>query len=172
MLKKTAIASLVIILASCSWFHGEEKKYCPRAFIPRSDSYLIQKGADKEDFMIELIGFDGYCYFDNGIKHDKAIVTPIFKITRLSPSDETDVMFSFYAETIKGPPEYLGKKTYYETISVPLNKREIEFKGKQAELRIPPEMKYEFDINLGLNLGNEDRKYNQRTFDVPLGYEE
>lgn len=172
MLKKITITSLILLITACSYGSSTENRICPRVLITRGDSYLIQKSLDKEDFMVELVGFDGYCYFDRGIKHDKAIITPIFKIKRLSKSDETDVLFSFYAETVMGPPEYLGKKTYYETARIPLDKIEIEYEGKEAEVRIPPEMKYDFDINLGINIGKEDKKYNQRTFDVPLGYEE
>ncbi|MDR1694724.1 MAG: hypothetical protein LBR70_06020 [Lactobacillaceae bacterium] len=174
MLKKLTMTFLVILISACgSWGEqSETQRICPSVLITRNDAYLVQKGLNHEEFNIELIGYEGYCYYDTRISHDKAVVTPIFKIKRLRPNDETDIMFSFYAETVKGPPEYLGKKTYFEKAEIPVDIIETEYRGQQAEVRIPPNMRYEFDINLGLNIAKKDKEYNKRTFDVPLGYEE
>lgn len=175
MLKKIITIQLTILLSACGFMwsdEGEDMRICPNVLISRADAYLVQKDLQHENFLIELIGFDGYCFFDKRINHDKAVITPIFRIKRLRPTDETDVMFSYYTETVKGPPAYLGKKTHYAKAKIPLDKVTTEYKGEQAEVRIPPEMKYEYDINLGINIPKTEKKYNQRTFDVPLEYEE
>lgn len=172
MIKKILAVTLLLSIAGCSWWKGEPSKVCPRALIQRKDAYMIQKSMHYEEFMIELVGQEGFCYFDNRVNHDKAVVSPIFKIKRLRPNDETDVMFSYYTETVKGPPAFLGKKTYFAKVYMPADETEIEYRAKETEVRIPPGMKYDFDINLGLNIRPRDRSYNQRTFDVPLEYEE
>jgi hypothetical protein len=40
------------------------------------------------------------------------------------------------------------------------------FKGRSVEVRIPRNMKYNFDINLGLDLSPSERDFNRRTFDI------
>lgn len=167
-MKKLLLLS-VFLTSSCAIFwSSNDVNLCPRVLIERDNAYFVQKDHQNEDFLVELVGYDGYCFFDTRINHDKAIIKPVFKIKRLRPTDETDVMFSFYAETIKGPPEYLGKKTYFARTTIPLKSTEIEFTGPEAEVRIPPDMKYNFDINLGISLSLDDKIYNQRTFDIPL----
>ncbi len=170
MFKKLFILSLISILGSCSLY--EEGDFCPRVQIKRTNAYIVQTSDVSEEFMIELTGYEGYCFFDKRIKHDKAVITPVFKIKRLTANDITDVHFSYYTETVKGPPAYLGKKTYYAKVLIPADEKEVEYKAKPVEVRIPPEMKYEFDIFLGLNLSQSDRIYNQRTFDTNLEFGE
>ena len=104
------------------------------------------------------------------VNRDKAVINPVFKIKRLRRSDETDVHFAYYTETVKGPPAYLGKKTYYMAVAVPADETEMTYTAPSVEVKIPPEMKYEFDINLGLVISPEEAKYNRRTFDVDYRY--
>ena len=94
----------------------------------------------------------------------------VFKIKRLRKSDETDVHFAYYTETVKGPPAYLGKKTYYLAVTLASDETEKIYTAPAVEVKIPPEMKYEFDINLGLVISLEEMKYNRRTFDIDYRY--
>ena len=176
-MKKLLLFSLVFI-ASCqsisNWIHRDslEDLLCPNVNILRDDSYITQFVHYKETFQISITGYEGYCYFDEPTQRYRAVVRPTFKIKRLRPSDETDVRFSYYTETVKGPPEYLGKKTYFATVHIPLDAREKEYTAPQTLAYIPNEMENDYDINLGLWISPEEAKYNHRTFDINYRYME
>ena len=103
-------------LSSCSLFWTDAPELpveepCPVVIIPRDIAYVTQKVNYIDDFQIELKGYSGYCYFDKRINRRKAVIIPQFEVRRLRQNlDETDVDFTYFTETIKGPPEYLGKK--------------------------------------------------------------
>ncbi|MDD4557203.1 MAG: hypothetical protein PHE89_07800 [Alphaproteobacteria bacterium] len=168
--KLLTFSALVLFLNSCALYEGNE--FCPRVDIKRNNAYIVQTSNVAEEFIIEMSGYEGYCFYDTRIKHDKAVITPIFKIKRIHPNDVSSVRFSYYTETVKGPPEYLGKKTYFANVIIPTEEKEIEYKAKPVEIRIPPNMKYEFDIFMGLNLSQSQKIYNQRTFDTQLEFGE
>lgn len=169
MRSRIFVLFFVFCVAACR-LGGDGEKMCPRVNIPRDSSYLTQIVNYREEFQISLIGYEGHCYFDTRVNRDKAVINPVFKIKRLRKSDETDVHFAYYTETIKGPPAYLGKKTYYLSVTIPENEKELTYTADSVEVKIPPKMKYEFDINLGLHITQEEAKYNQRTFDIDYRY--
>lgn len=168
MFKKIGLAFL-LLAAGCT---GPDYEYaiCPRVQIVRDNAYMTQVVNYYEEFQITVTGFEGYCFFDKRISQNKALINPIFEIKRLRPSPETDVHFAYYTETVKGPPAYLGKKTHYVVAHIGANATEIEFKAPQVMVYVPEEMKYSFDINLGLVISPDERKYNQRTFDINYRY--
>lgn len=96
---------------------------CPRVVIPRDTAYLTQIVNYREEFQISLVGYEGHCYFDTRVNRDKAVINPVFKIKRLRRSDETDVHFAYYTETVKGPPAYLGKRPITWRLPFPRTKR-------------------------------------------------
>ncbi len=168
MLKKISLI-LLLFLTGCDYGYMDYET-CPRVQIIRDNAYLTQVVNYREEFQINLIGYDGYCYYDRKIKQNKALIKPIFQIKRLRPSDETDVHFAFYTETVKGPPEYLGKKTHYAVAAIPSDAIEIEYTAPQVMVYVPEEYKYSYDINMGLVISPEERKYNHRTFDIEYRY--
>ena len=180
-MKKQRIFGLLLcafLLASCSFLGDkdgalEAEDSCPAVIILRDVAYVTQKVNHKDDFRIELTGFSGYCYFDERVNRRKAVITPQFEVRRLRRKlDETDVDFEYFTETVKGPPEYLGKKHYFGHVTIPFNQREMVFSGKPLELKIPNQDYGRFEILLGLELTPEEQKYNNRTFDVKYRFEE
>ena len=180
-MKKIAILSIlsgVMLVSSCGLWSSSEpivapKDNCPNVIIPRDIAYVTQKVNYKDDFRIEVIGYSGYCYFDKRVNRRKAVITPEFEVRRLRQRlDETDVDFEYFTETIKGPPEYLGKKHYFGHVTIPLNQREMRFSGRPLELKVPNAEYGAFEIYLGLELSPEERKYNNRTFDIKYRFEE
>lgn len=143
---------------------------CPQVQIMRNESYLTQYSNYKETFQISISGFEGFCYHEDYLDNYRAVITPIFKIKRLRPSDETDVRFSYYTETVKGPPEYLGKKTQFVNAYIGVNERETYFKAPETKVFVPSEMIGDYDINLGLWISPSEKKYNQKTFDINYRY--
>lgn len=170
---KRLVILLAIILSGCEggWFsRNVQGDICPQVQILRDQSYLSQYVNYKETFQISINGYEGYCYFDEKLGRHRAVIYPIFKIKRLTPSDETDVRFSYYTETVKGPPEYLGKKTYFANAHIKENELETYYKASAAKVFIPSQMGYDYDINLGLWLSPEEANYNHKTFDINYRY--
>ncbi len=168
MLKKISLI-LFVFLTGCEYGYMDYET-CPRVQIIRDNAYLTQIVNYREEFQINLIGYDGYCYYDRKIEQNKALIKPIFQIKRLRPSDETDVHFAFYTETVKGPPQYIGKKTHYAAVRIPADALEIEYTAPQVMVYVPEEYKYSYDINMGLVISPEEKKYNHRTFDIEYRY--
>lgn len=175
MIKKISAIFLLFFLPGCVllWNNAPEGyKQCPLITIKREDARLIQIVNYKDNFMVELKGTEAFCYFDDRVKQEKAVITPIFEVKRLQQSDENDVQFAWFTNTIKGPPAFLGKKTYFEAVSLSADENEKEFKGKAVEVKIPQEMMYEFEIFAGLVISPQGKAYNQRFFDVDMEYDD
>lgn len=171
MLKKYLAMIAVTFLSSCSLFDNKEGgSFCPNVIINRDEAYVTKIVNYRSDFLIELTGYSGYCFFDDRVNRNKAVITPEFKITRLRKSDETEVQFGFFTETLQGPPEYLGRKNYPASVIIPLNQIEKSFTGPSLTLKVPNMDEYRFQILLGLAMSVEERKYNERTFDVRYDY--
>lgn len=169
MLKKIMLLGFCGFLAGCmSEFNSGI--LCPRVEIPRETAYLTQIVRYKDQFQVELTGYTGYCWFDKRVNRNKASLTPEFVVRRLRPSPDTSVDFSYYTETLQGPPEYLGRRTYFETVDIAAAETEKKFSGKTVELKVPDFEEYKFTIELGLVLSPEELKYNRRTFDVNYDY--
>lgn len=166
---KKVVCLLMLFLTACIADKGNE--FCPYAVIRRADARLIQKVNYQDDFLIEMIGWEGYCYFDSRVKKEKAVIVPVFMISRLRDSDETDVHFSWFANTLKGPPAYLGKRTFFAEAKLKAGERKTKFKGKAVEIKVPSEMKYEFEILLGMNASKKEKAYNTRLYDVEYNAE-
>lgn len=172
-MQKIFYAFLILLtMGACTTSVPEGYRQCPLVSIKREDARLIQIVNYQDNFEIELIGFEGFCYYDTRVNQEKAKITPIFEIKKLRDTDESDVQFSWFTNTIKGPPEFLGKKAYFVETSLSANQKYKKFKGKQVEVKIPQDMMYEFEIFAGLEISPQEKKYNQRLFDVDLGYVE
>lgn len=171
-MKKSFLFALILFLSACAdgKLHIGESAFCPQVQIMRDSAYLTQYVKFKETFQINLAGYEGYCYFESDVDRYRAIIRPIFKIKRLTSSDETDVRFSYYTETLKGPAADLGKKTYYLNVRIPRDQIEIEYKAPAVKVYIPTEEGGEYDVNLGLWQSPEEKMYNQRTFDINYRY--
>ena len=165
-----ALASCEVIPVVPQESYMYEGEICPQVQIIRNDAYLSQFVGYKEQFQISISGYNGYCYYDKVIQRYRAVISPTFKIKRLSPSPETDVRFSYYTETAKGPKEYLGKKTYYITAHIGPNEYETYYTAPEVKVLIPDNMIKDYDVNLGLWISPNEAKYNQRTFDINYRY--
>lgn len=171
-MRKGLLIALALFLSGChdSKLFMEGNTFCPQVQIMRDSAYLTQYVNFKETFQINLSGYEGMCYYEQDVERYRAIIRPIFKIKRLTPSDETDVRFSYYTETLKGPAADLGKKTHYLNAQIPLNQQEIEYKAPAVQVYIPTEEGGEYDVNLGIWQSPEEKLYNQRTFDINYRY--
>lgn len=168
MIKKICACVLLGMLSACILQQPEQ--YCPLISMKREDARLIQKVNYQDDFEVELKAVEGFCFYDERVKQEKAHLTPIFIIRKLRNTDETDIHFSWFTNTVKGPPAYLGKKTYHTGTSMKTGERSKEFRGDSVELKIPQEMMYEFEIMTGLVVSPQEKKYNKKIFDVDFEF--
>ena len=131
---------------------------CPKVEIRDEDKAIVQRAAGEDLFQIEVVGYDGRCYYDERVLKNKAVVSPKFKITRLGYNHVEDVHFSYYLETVKGPTRFLGKKTYFAEAHLIEGVNEIVYTAKPGDLSIPAG-EYDVDMYVGLNALAEDSEY-------------
>ncbi|MBR2299032.1 MAG: hypothetical protein IJ870_00465 [Alphaproteobacteria bacterium] len=152
---------LLPLLAGCVEYMEEVESdftACPKVEIRQEDKAIVQKGGGYDLFKIEMVGYNGHCYFDERVQKDKAVVAPKFKITRLSNTNVEDVHFSYYLETYEGPTRFLGKKTYFALVRMPKGSFESYYTPDGGELSVPAG-KYDFEMFAGLNATLQDSEY-------------
>lgn len=162
---KYLILFFVLVLFGCA-SESSRYYYCPYVVVKRDSAYLTQKTNYSDDFQIEVKGFEGYCYYDDRVKKNKAVITPIFNITKLRAITETDIDFKYSTTTLKGPPEYLGSWTHSENVKIPVTEKQKDFNGKTIEMTIPNDNYLDFEILLGLVQSPNEKIYNKKTFDI------
>lgn len=167
------------VLAACSFNRDDSSHYvvvsgsddtsylkdvqgCPKVHIRHDDVKIVQKENYQELFEIKAVGYEGFCYFNEKVEKDRAVVKPKFKVVRLSDSDVTDVQFSYYLETVEGPTSFLGRKTYFASANIPVGVNEMEFTADAGELTIPVPGTYDLDIFLGLIANAYDLEYKKK----------
>ena len=131
---------------------------CPKVQIKSEDKAIIQTAGGVDLFKIEATGYKGSCRYDPLVLRDKAVVSPQFKITRLTDTNVEDVHFSYYLQTAEGPSRFLGKKTYFATVVMPKGVYELTYTANEGELSAPLG-KYDTDIFIGLNALTADSEY-------------
>ena len=128
---------------------------CPKVEIKSEDKKIIQDAGGVPLFEIEVIGYTGNCYYDARVLKNKAVVSPRFKITRLTDTNVEDIHFSYYLETVEGPTRFLGKKTYFAEVGMIKGVYEIIYEAPTGELSIPAGQ-YDVDMYVGLNAVKQD----------------
>ena len=173
-MKKYLSILLLFFLCSCTYSFEQDnlehnKHNCAKIYIPTSNSYLVQIVNYSANFRVELTGYESYCY--NYLPADMrfAVITPYFRVTRLRPSKDTEVDFSFYTQTQKGPPEFLGKRSYFA--SVDIYGDVVDIKAKPVKVRVPLQSSG-FEVELGLDLSKAEKDYNSYNPDINFVREE
>lgn len=151
--------SYVVTSGSDDTTYLQDVEGCPRVHIRNNDVKVIQNAEYKDIFEIKAIGYEGYCYYNQTVAKDKAVVKPKFKISRLAESDITDVQFSYYLETVEGPEKYLGRKTYFAAVDIPEGTESVTLTADAGELSIPRPGTYNLDIYLGLSAKRVDYEH-------------
>lgn len=166
---KRYLQILFLFFLSACTFTSEQDMFacsqnqCPRIYIPTQSSYLTQIVNYSTNFRVELTGYESYCYTYAPANMRFAIITPYFMVRRLRPSKDTEVDFSFYTQTQKGPPEFLGKRSYFASVKINLEK--VEVKGNPVKVRIPLDTN-NFEISLGLDMTSAEKAYNSLNPDI------
>lgn len=162
MKEKSLLTILSIGLCACTFQNKNLEPYepdplvsCPTVGIRAEHKKLVQSQGNQEAFLIEIIGREGHCYYDENIFKEKAVVAPRVRVKRLSNTNIEDVHFSYYLETYEGPANYLGQKTYFAVVNMPKGVDEVYYTPAKGELTVPLG-KYNPDIYMGLNEDQSD----------------
>ena len=165
-MKRYVLIFCFLMLSACSFFYKDTSGLvCAQVVNDNNASYFTRTRGNVEDFRIELIGNESYCYDANNVSRRYIVISPKFKITRLSSTDETRVDFSFYTETIKGPPEFIGKRSYFFTGNLDKDTKEIIVTARPVKVKAPLNDQ-NFTVMLGLDISDSEQAYNLRTFDT------
>lgn len=180
-MKKLALGLMLLsMVGGCSLFGNDDNNYyvvvsgtddtsylsdidaCPKVHIRQDDVKIIQTAEYRELFTVKAVGYEGFCYFNEKVQKDRAVIKPKFRVSRIEDSDITDVHFSYYLETVEGPKRFLGKKTYFASVNIPLGVQEVEFTADIGELSIPVPGTYDLDVFLGLIANGYDLEYKMK----------
>lgn len=164
-MKRYVWLTALLMIASCTASYQAEDFRCPNVKIPGGEAYLTQIVNYRDNFRVELTGYEGYCYVVEGTSRRYAVITPQFRLTRLQDSADTAVDFSFYTNIEQGPPEFVGKRSYFARGKLDVDDKETTFSGRPVKVKIPVDQD-DIEILLGLDVSAEEAKYNQRTFDT------
>lgn len=164
------LAGAILLLSSCASSYSEADYMCPNVKIPRTTAYVTQKASYSEEVQIEVIGYEGYCINANTVDRRFAVIKPLFKIRRLKEGYDTRVDFSYFTETVKGPPEFIGRRNYFASVDIPRDVTEKQFSGSAVKVRVPQQGYNDFTILLGMDVSDAEHDYNQKTFDIEYRY--
>lgn len=164
-MKKYVCLFLIFFIVSCVSHNQEAVFDCPNVSIVDDASFFTRGDNINQNFQIELIGFKHYCYSLDNVTRRYSVITPKYRVTRLRPHDENAIDFSFYTNTEQGPPEYLGKQSYYVNVKIPEGSDSFEFESSAVKVKIPP-YSSDFKVTIGLDMSPSERSYKDRHFDT------
>ena len=107
----------------------------------------------------ELIGYEGYCRTDLR-NQTKAVVAPIFEVSRRTEASNEYVRFSYYTDTGDNKVALIGRENHPVSVKVPNVGEKVMYQGDYVEMRIP-DNEPGFVIKMGLVLSNAQYRYNR-----------
>ena len=159
MSKKILIAAVMLALTSCATKQETFVHYCPNVQIVPEFSRLTNMAGKQEESKIELIGYEGYCRTD-ARNQTKAVIAPIFEISRLTEASDIRVRFSYYTDTGSNKIVMLGKEKHSVEVNIPNVGEKVMYQGDYIEIRIPNDQPG-YPIKMGLMLSNAQYRYNR-----------
>lgn len=173
-MKKFLICLLLTAAGGCSLMPSAETGFaegnCPPISIPRETARLYQNNGRFDEFQVNLVGYEGYCYVNPADNRRYAEITPIFKVRRLEDSSVTSLDADFYVKTSINAEDYLGIRKFSQPLDIPRSVKERTVKGRTTRTRIaePP---YEgFAIMLGMSLTEAEKAKAGKMFDIDYRY--
>ena len=144
MFKKCILLLLPFLLLGCNR-DDDASGPCPQIRV-RQDTLSALGGA----VQVSIKGYEGHCYYHEGSRTVQAQITPVFEAVRNETGDESDIFFTYYTETIIGPPEYLGRKVRNEKFTIPEGSFHKFYRGKTFQMRIPAGLENTYSIEMGI----------------------
>lgn len=167
-MKYLSFLMLLLLTISCSSSPDEEP--CPEIFIPRETTRLYQNNGRFDEFQINLVGTEGYCYTEPSNNRRYAVITPIFKIRRLEDSPTTSIDADFYIKTSINSEDYLGTRKFTQVLNIPQQTKELVVRGRQTTTRISNPPYNNFTISVGMVLSEGAKNKAKKMFDINYRY--
>ena len=167
-MKKIIACLSVCALSSCSSINAEIYR-CPKIIVPQETTRLYQsETVDK--FQINIVGHESYCYQNEADHRYYASIAPIFEVRRLEDSDTTNVDANFYVKTSINELNYIGRRTFIQTLNIPQDVKELRITGKPSVTRISNPPYNDFEIYLGLDLDAQKMSKAKKMFNIDHRY--
>ncbi|MBQ8785781.1 MAG: hypothetical protein IJZ59_07065 [Alphaproteobacteria bacterium] len=159
MLKKLLVAG-VLLVSACA----QDKpfvRYCPNVVINPSYS-RVTRFYDKDiQYKAEIIGYEGYCRYDEKTEQTNAVIAPIFEISRHSDVAGKNVVINYYANTSDNPNKMMGRQPHSFKTAIDKKFERVMVTGDEIEVRIPNDTPG-YQINLEMALTKAQYQYNQK----------
>lgn len=166
-MKQMLLFIFLLFAASCSTTTEEP---CPEIFIPRETTRLYQNNGRFDEFQINLVGTESFCYTNPSNNRRYAAITPIFRIRRLENSRTTNIDADFYVKTSINSEDYIGTRRFSQTLTIPQNEKEITVKGRQTINRIANPPYDKFTISVGMVMSEGAKSKAKGMFDINYRY--
>ena len=168
-MKKILLCLCAVCISACS-SAVDEKNSCPPINIPRETMRLYQNNGRFDEFQVNLVGFESYCYTHPSNNRRYARITPLFKVRRLEDSATTSLDIEFFVKTSINAEDYLGIRNFNQTLNIPRSSREEIIKGRPTVTRIDNQPYQNFSISLGILMNKAEQAKAHKMFDIDYRY--
>lgn len=168
-MKRIVILLLLLILAACAQT-SQPDDGCPEINIPRETARIYQNNGEIDQFQINLVGYEGYCYTEPSNNRRYAVLTPLFKVRRLEDSPTSSLDVDFYIKTSINAEDYLGTRKFSQTLNIPQGVKEKTIKGRVTKTRLATPPYNGFSLDLGIALSDEAKTKTKKMFDIDYRY--
>lgn len=158
MYKKFLSLLAVVFISSCS-HDAEFVHYCPNVAIIPIANRVTRIDNDQTKFRAEIIGYEGFCRYDEKKRGTYATIYPIFEIIRYVDTYDNKLEFAYFSDTGDNQTQSLGKQPHYETAYIKEKGEKVIHKGKAIEVRIPNDNPG-YKVKLGISLNDSEYKHN------------
>jgi len=159
MLKKTLMAAAVLLTAACA-SDKRTIRYCPNVVITPAYSHVTRFFDEDVQYKAEIVGFEGYCRYNEKTDQTVAVIAPIFEVSRHSDIAGKTVEIQYYANTGYNAEKLLGRQPHSFRAEVPNRGEKLMITGDEIEVRIPNDQPG-YQINLEMALTRKQYQYNR-----------
>jgi len=159
-MQKKYLFPLLFLLASCAP-RDPGYRYCPNVSINPEAGHMTRFFGDQAQFKAEIVGYEGYCRYDEKTDQTNAIIAPVFEITRLSDVGGKNVEISYYADTSYNSDKLMGLQPHSFHTKVDNKGEKVLITADEIKVRIPNEQPA-YHIDLGMYLSRQQYQYNKK----------
>lgn len=150
---------LILVLSACS-FGRHDVRYCPNVRISPEYNHATRLHAGEVRYTVEIVGYEGYCRYNEKKNSTTAVIAPIFEIVRYSDVAGNNVEFSYYVNTEYNYNQMMGKQPHRYKTTVAEKNKKLLFTGDEVVVQIPND-EPGYQIFLELALSPQEEMYNQ-----------
>lgn len=158
MLKKMIVVPL-FLLAACS-SGNRELRYCPNVQVTPDYNHVTKMYGNEVWYTVEIVGYEGYCRYDEKKGSTNAHISPVFEIVRYYDRGGKNIEFAYYVNTEYNQNKLMGRQPHSFKASLAVPNKKYVLTGKEITVQIP-NGEPGYQINLELALTKRQYQYNQ-----------